>query len=212
MGSVPTSSCERLAFHLLDSQSFRTFVRHPLGWIPNKSTLQRNISKLSAAGWKAINGVLAEWAAEKGLEKGQRIRLDSTAVESDIHHPTDSSLLYDAVRTVSRLLGQLKERQGELQAEGQAGGVVLFTNHRREPKTGVSDEPNVSERIGLKVARKTYGYGRAVLADLPRRRADGGAALCPRALPTLMAQVISDGATRPGGRERARRAEGGVDF
>ena len=97
-------SYEQLAFHLLDSQSFRSFVRHPLGWMPNKSTLQRNISKISEASWKEINTVLVGWAAEKGLEKGQRIRLDSTAVESDIHHPTDSALLYDAVRTVSRAL------------------------------------------------------------------------------------------------------------
>ena len=87
-------------------------------------------------------------------EKGQRIRLDSTAVESDIHHPTDSSLLYDAVRTVSRLLGQLKERQGELQAEGQAGGAVLFTNHRRRAKRRAyqianTRGPNVSERIAI---------------------------------------------------------------
>ena len=116
-------SYERLAFHLLDSQSFRTFVRHPLGWIPNKSTLQRNISKLSAAGWKAINGVLAEWAAEKGLEKGQRIRLDSTAVESDIHHPTDSSLLYDAVRTAEPCCwGSSRSDRASCKRKAKSGG------------------------------------------------------------------------------------------
>ena len=68
-------SYEQLAFHLLDS--FRSFVRHPLGWMPNKSTLQRNISKISEASWKEINTILVGWAAQKGLEKGQRIRLDS---------------------------------------------------------------------------------------------------------------------------------------
>ena len=209
-------SYERLAFHLLDSQSFRTFVRHPLGWIPNKSTLQRNISKLSAAGWKAINGVLAEWAAEKGLEKGQRIRLDSTAVESDIHHPTDSSLLYDAVRTVSRLLGQLKERQGELQAEGQAGGAVLFTNHRRRAKRRAYQIANTrgakrqrAYRDLLKVARKTYGYGRAVLAaDLPVADVLTVVLLCAlEHYLTLMAQVIDQTERRVLGGESVPAAQ-----
>ena len=185
--SVPSSSYERpssnsctacyeqLAFHLLDSQSFRSFVRHPLGWMPNKSTLQRNISKISEASWKEINTVLVGWAAQKGLEKGQRIRLDSTAVESDIHHPTDSALLDDAVRTVSRLLGQLKERQDGLEAEGQASTAVVFTNHSRRAKrrafqiaNGRGAKRQRAYRDLLKVARKTYGYGLTALqADLP---------------------------------------------
>ena len=169
-------SYEQLAFHLLDSQSFRSFVRHPLGWMPNKSTLQRNISKISEASWKEINTVLVGWAAEKGLEKGQRIRLDSTAVESDIHYPTDSALLYDAVRTVSRLLRQLKERQGALlEAEGQASAAVVFTNHSRRAKrrayqiaNGRGAKRQRGYRDLLKVARKTYGYGlTALTADLP---------------------------------------------
>ena len=168
-------SYEQLAFHLLDSQSFRSFVRHPLGWMPNKSTLQRNISKISEASWKEINTVLVGWAAQKGLEKGQRIRLDSTAVESDIHHPTDSALLDDAVRTVSRLLGQLKERQDGLEAEGQASTVVVFTNHSRRAKrrafqiaNGRGAKRQRAYRDLLKVARKTYGYGLTALqADLP---------------------------------------------
>lgn len=168
-------SYEQLAFHLLDSQSFRSFVRHPMGWIPNKSTLQRNIAQISAASWKEINTVLVGWAAQKGLEKGRRIRLDSSAVESDIHHPTDSALLDDAVRTVSRLLRQLKERQAALEAQGQASGQVLFTNHTRRAKrrayqiaNGRGAKRERAYRDLLKVTRKTYGYGLTALqAELP---------------------------------------------
>ena len=36
--------------------------------------------------------MLIRWAAGEGLEKGKKIRVDATAVESDIHHPTDSQL------------------------------------------------------------------------------------------------------------------------
>lgn len=168
-------SYEQLAFHLVDSQSSRSFVRHPLGWTPNKSTLQGNISQISEASWKEINTALVGWAADKGLEKGQRIRLDSTAVKSNIHHPMDSALLYDAVRTVSRLLEQLKERQGVLDAEGQASGQGVFTNHTRRAKRrayqiaqGRGAKRKRAYRDLLKVARKTYRYGvTALKADLP---------------------------------------------
>lgn len=167
-------SYEQLAFHLIDSQSFRSFVRHPLGWIPNKSTLQRNLSRISEATWKQINAVLVGWAAEKKLEKGERIRIDSTAVESNIHHPTDSRLLYDAVRTVSRLLRQLKERQARVDSGGQTCGKLVFTDHTRRAKrrayqiaNGRGAKRQQAYRDLLKVARKTYGYGmKALRANL----------------------------------------------
>lgn len=67
-------SYEQLAFHLVDSQSFRTFVRHPMGWMPNKSTLQRNISQIRESTWEEINQILVGFAAEKKVEQRQRIR------------------------------------------------------------------------------------------------------------------------------------------
>lgn len=38
------------------------------------------------------------------IEKASTIRIDSTVTESDIHEPTDSSLLGDSVRVMIRLL------------------------------------------------------------------------------------------------------------
>ncbi len=63
-------SCEKLAFHLADSQSFRTFCRLPYGFTPRKSALQENISKIQDTSWQQINRVLIGWANQKGLEKG----------------------------------------------------------------------------------------------------------------------------------------------
>ncbi|MGH9338580.1 MAG: hypothetical protein ACRD1R_03085 [Acidobacteriota bacterium] len=45
-------SYEQLAFHLVDPQSFRTFVRHPMGWMSNKSTLQRKIARISESSYR----------------------------------------------------------------------------------------------------------------------------------------------------------------
>ena len=43
------------------------------------------------------------------LTDGSKLRLDTTAVETDIHHPTDNTLLWDVVRVVTRLVGRPAE-------------------------------------------------------------------------------------------------------
>ena len=85
-------SYQKLAFHLIDSQSFRTFCRLSYGFTPSKSTLQENISRIEASTWQAVNRVLVSWADEKGLEKGRKIRVDATGVQSNIRYPLDSQL------------------------------------------------------------------------------------------------------------------------
>ena len=46
-------------------------------------------------------------AVELGLEDGTKLRVDTTVVETDIHHPTDNTLLWDVVRVVTRWVGRL---------------------------------------------------------------------------------------------------------
>ena len=107
-------SYEKLAFHLIDSQSFRTFCRLPYGFTPSKSTLQENISRIEASTWQAVNRVLLNWADKKGLEKGRKIRVDATGVQSNIRYPLDSHLLYDSIRVVTRLLKRLNPSESYL--------------------------------------------------------------------------------------------------
>lgn len=95
---------EELAFHLEDSQSFRAFARLNINQCPSRSVLQENIKAINAATWEAIHQLQIEYAVDQELEKGRKIRIDSTAVESNIHHPTDSTLLEDGVRVITRLL------------------------------------------------------------------------------------------------------------
>ena len=97
-------SYEELAFHLEDSASFRAFARLPWGWSPKKSVLQKTISAVRAGTWEAINrAVLASAKAER-IENGRAVRLDSTVTAALMHEPSDSSLLWDAVRVMVRLL------------------------------------------------------------------------------------------------------------
>jgi hypothetical protein len=53
--------------------------------------------------WEAINRILVGYAAERGVENGRKVRTDATVTEMNIHYPTDSSLLWDCVRVITRL-------------------------------------------------------------------------------------------------------------
>ena len=95
---------EELAFHLEDSASFRAFARLEMGQYPSSSTLQENIKPISEESWEAIHICLMQYAQKFGIENGRKLRIDSTAVETDVHDPTDASLLWDGMRIITRWL------------------------------------------------------------------------------------------------------------
>ncbi|MGO4833731.1 ISNCY family transposase [Rhizobiaceae sp. 2RAB30] len=97
-------SYQELAFHLEDSASFRAFARLPLSCSPRKSVLQKTISAIRPETWEQINRALLRCARQAKLEDGAVVRLDSTVTSALMHEPSDSSLLWDAVRVMVRLL------------------------------------------------------------------------------------------------------------
>src|SRR6266699_3592224 len=99
-------SYEELAFHLEDSVSFRAFARLPLAWSPKKSVLHRTISAIRPETWEAVNRALLASAKQDKLESGAMVRIDSTVTAALMHEPSDSALLWDAVRVMTRLLRQ----------------------------------------------------------------------------------------------------------
>jgi IS5 family transposase len=124
-------SYQELAFHLEDSASFRAFARLPHGWSPQQSVLHRTISAIRAATWEQINRTLLTSAREAKLERGRVVRLDSTVTAALMHEPSDSSLLWDAVRVMVRLL---REANGLV---GRAG--LCWRDHRRAAKKRARD-------------------------------------------------------------------------
>ena len=99
-------SYEELAFHLEDSASFRAFARLPLAWSPKKSVLHQTISAIRPETWEAVNRALLASAKQDKLESGATVRIDSTVTAALMHEPSDSALLWDAVRVMTRLLRQ----------------------------------------------------------------------------------------------------------
>ena len=120
---------EELAFHLEDSEAFRSFSRLEMGQYPSKSILQENIKAIREETWEAIHRDILGYAAREKIESGRCIRIDSTAVETDIHHPTDSTLLADGVRIITRWLTEGKELIPQPQYQ--------FSDHQRVVKKRV---------------------------------------------------------------------------
>jgi transposase, IS5 family len=104
---------EDLAFHIVDSQSLSRFCRIGIadkGF--KKSALNKNIKAISDTTWEIINTELLAYAKENNIEKGRQVRVDCTTIETNIHPPSDSSLLWDSVRVMTRLMLRCREECG----------------------------------------------------------------------------------------------------
>ena len=110
-----------LAFHLADSRVYSQFCKIGIGKTFKKSALQQGIKALSEETWEQINRTLIGYAEDQDIEKGRKIRVDCTVVESNIHDPYDSELLVDATRVLARVLTTAKT---EL-----SGIIFSFANH-----------------------------------------------------------------------------------
>jgi IS5 family transposase len=160
-------SYDDLAFCLLDSLSCQTFARLTLGSLPKKSSLQSVISAISDVTWERINQRLLQCACKAKVEKGDMLRIDSTVTDAPIHDPSDSSLLWDSVRVLVRLL----EGAAEL-AEGVT--IVKYQNHRRVAKkrmhairyTRGQDKKARLYRDLIAATEKSLGYLHEVTAAL----------------------------------------------
>ena len=146
-------SYQELAFHLADSRCYRAFCGFGIDEkSPGKSALQENLKRVQPGTLELVNRLVLATAQEMKVENGRKVRVDCTVVESNIHHPTDSSLLYDCVRVLARLMEQ---------GRNQAGTV--FTNHTRRAKRralGILNAKSAKQRNPLyrdllKVTRKT---------------------------------------------------------
>jgi IS5 family transposase len=148
-----------LAFHLEDSTSFRAFARLPLSWSPKKSVLQQTISAISAASWEAINRTVLSSARQQKLDDGSVVRIDSTVTESLMHAPTDSSLLWDGVRVMVRLL---KQAETLLDAT-----PFTWRNHRRlAKKRAAAIQYSRGKQQKAKLYRDLITATRATMASL----------------------------------------------
>jgi len=153
-----TMTYDELSFHLDDSLAFRTFARLNPTQTFGGSTLQENIKSVSVGTWEKIHNIFVRHAVSKDMEKGRKVRLDSTHVDTNIHYPLDSLLLQDGVRIITRWLIEGKRLR-------PVPGYT-FADHRRVMKKRVMKiRNNRSKKVGkeayvdlLRYAGRVRGY------------------------------------------------------
>jgi len=148
-------SYRELEFHLQDSAAFRSFVGLGLEERPSFQTLQANVKRIRPQTWEAIHRVLIGRARAEGIERGKRIRGDTTVVEGHIHEPSDSALLWDCIRVVTRLLGRMAEQRPSLRKRfrdhtrraKRRAYEIKFSERRKDRHRGYRDLIQVAETV-----------------------------------------------------------------
>jgi transposase, IS5 family len=157
-------SYRALAFHLVDSRSYRTFCRFGLtDRPPSRSALHLSLKSIQPTTLEAIHRVLIGAANEAKVETGRKVRTDCTVVESNIHEPRDSELLWDCVRVITRLLDRAQKLLGP--------EAVKFGNRTRRAKRRrkeIAHAKNAEDRKSayrdlLRVAAEVQACGLATL-------------------------------------------------
>jgi transposase, IS5 family len=113
---------ERIA----DGYTLRHFTQFDSQRVPKHDAFNRGVNRLRPATLAAINQAIIQAAVDLGLEDGKKLRVDTTVVETDIHHPTDNTLLWDSVRVLTRLVRKLDALL--------PAGVGPFTNRTRSAR------------------------------------------------------------------------------
>src|SRR5712691_10879706 len=150
--------------------------------LKNAETGRSGLTPLTPATLKAINDLVVQAAVDLELEDGQKLRVDTTVVQTDIHHPTDNTLLWDVVRVVTRLVGRLAAAMERRRIKGFRDRTRsarrrmyeiqrMTTRQRHEQQTGtyreligIAEEVVESARMVLEKTNKARG--KDMLADM----------------------------------------------
>ncbi len=121
-----------------DSLSLRQFCRVYLERVPDDTVLIRWAQLISEPTLRALHEHLVREAARRKITRGKKLRVDTTVVETNIHYPTDSSLLQDSVRVLSGMTKKVSDL-------AQAAGI------------GVRDFSRSAKRRALNILKFTKG-------------------------------------------------------
>jgi IS5 family transposase len=113
----------------------RWFCRLYWAPVPDESTLVRWANTLQPEPLHTLNDRVVELARKAKVTRGRKLRLDATCVQTTIHHPTDSGLLVDSVRVLSRFVQRAKPLIKEQMKNGEQACRSRLRTARRTAQT-----------------------------------------------------------------------------
>jgi IS5 family transposase len=164
------------------------FTRIDAGEVPDAKTILKIARALGPEVIEQLHRQVIEVAKRAGVTHGRRFRIDTTVVETNVHYPTDSTLLQDGVRVLTRTLqrvstvlgGRIRNRMRSVTRT-----VLTIAYQARSPKTRTAFVQSYRKLMTttahheLDDARNASARAAAVAADAVARpasaRADAGA-------------------------------------
>ena len=173
-------SYEKTEMQVADSLVLRQFCRVYLQVAPDHSTLCRWANQIQPETLEAFNQRVMNLAIDSKLTRGRKLRMDGTAVETTIHHPTDSRLLADSVRVLGRTLTRAKMLLGARTELSQE----TFRNRQRSARRAARKIAGLSRRGReqlkphyqrlTQVTRATIRQAEQVLAEIETQATEQG--------------------------------------
>jgi IS5 family transposase len=158
---------------------YRAFTRIGDEKVPDAKTLARLGQLIEPQVIEQLHRRVVELAQEQGVTQGRKLRVDTTVVESNIHYPTDSSLLGDGTQVLTRTMKKIESKSGGLKRKvrdrmrsirKRVLAIALSTR-----LLGQAGEARRKRQNGelLRLTRKVMNQAQRVLAEVkqgPRRR------------------------------------------
>ena len=152
-------SFPQTAHSVSDSLVLRQFCRVYVASVPDQRTLHRWAKLLQPATLHRLLEHLVHLACQLKVTQGRKLRRDGTVVATTIHHPTDSPLLYDGVRVLSRTLGHAKRLLGQ----GTALSQELVSDCPQQAREQMKRIMDVARQRGEAAAERLTTTSRALI-------------------------------------------------
>lgn len=165
-------SFEELEREVRANLVYRQFTRIGAEKVPDAKTLGRVARALAPPVIETIHSRMVALAQEQKVVSGRRMRVDTTVVEANIHYPTDSSLLGDGVRVLTRLMTKVTEIAGKvgtkLRDRRRSVQRRLIEIGRASRSTGKSAQEKVKTAYGklLEVTQRVMGQAKKFSTEI----------------------------------------------
>ena len=107
-------SYETLEREVRGNVVYRSFCRIGMEKVPDAKTLVRLGQAIGEETIGELHDRVVALAQERGIVRGRKMRVDTTVVETNVHYPTDSGLLNDGARVLTRTMKQMEKKAGSL--------------------------------------------------------------------------------------------------
>src|SRR5918992_2116774 len=152
---------------------YRAFTRIDAGEVPDAKTILKIARVLGPDAIQQLHQRIVDVAKRAGVTRGRRFRIDTTVVETNVHYPTDSSLLQDGVRVLTRTMQRASAAMGDargrvrnrLRSVGRR--VLVISRQARSPET--RDALVRSYRRLMATTRAVMGDARTMVRRISQR-------------------------------------------